>query len=144
MLARDPQLVRKVRAAITAKIKPSSMILMESPHDPWRLVDFQLIEALQILEDELCPSCGNPVWVCRSNDPDLTWKVERSVCLGTRAVDERNWKKNNSGKRPSREDRDEWGSTLYPVPRMIEYPGEEPRELPSRDDYYKALSERVE
>lgn len=140
-MVKDPGLVRKVRASITAKIKPTSMILMEDPSEPWRLLDYQLIEALQIMEDETCPQCGGPVWHCRSKDPDIKWPVQRDVCLSTRATDERQWRKNNPKKTPSKEDRDEWGSILYAKPEMIEYPGEEKRELPTREDYYKSLVE---
>lgn len=140
VLAEDPQLVRKVRAAITAKIKPTSMILLEDPSESWRSLDFQLIEALQILEDEVCPNCGHPVWLCRSKNPELTWVTREEVCQASRAVEERQWRESNPKKRPSREDSSSWGSTIYPVPQMIEYPGEDPQPLPSREEYFKSLT----
>lgn len=140
MLANDPQLVRKVKAAITAKIKPTSMVLMESPDEPWRLLDFQLIEAFQILQDEICPQCGHPVWLCRNNSEDLIWKVVPAVCQGTAEVEKQDWQKNNPGARPKAEDRASWGRVFHPVPEMIHYPGEEKPDLPTREEFYAALA----
>ena len=56
--------------------------------EPWNAKDRALLEAYQILEDERCSECGNPVWLCRSDDPDITFKIEKSVCFAKRSFEE--------------------------------------------------------
>lgn len=117
------------------------MVLYEQPTEPWRALDYQLIEAFQILEDEICPQCSQPVWLCRSKDTELQFKVQRDVCRATARVDEDNWRTNNKGKNPDRDERASWGEIKYSRPYMIEYPGEPKKDLPTRAEYYESLIE---
>lgn len=58
------------------------------PHDPWTKQDFLLLEAFQLLEEERCPECGYPVYICRTDDPDLQFNVKRVTCNATAEVKE--------------------------------------------------------
>jgi len=60
------------------------MLFHEQPSEPWNAFDFMLVEALQILEDETCGKCGNPIWICRNSDAThLGFKIKTSVCYAS-------------------------------------------------------------
>lgn len=129
----NQHLIRKIKASITAGIRPCAMIFREQPGKDWEPYDFALIEAYQILQDEVCPKCGQPIWLCRSDSPRIEFGVEETVCYATRAIEERNAK---SGKdKPTKEQRKEWGRIRYAVPRV---PDNETGDLPTRKDFYEA------
>lgn len=108
------------------------MIFHEQPTEPWTRFDFNLLEAYQILQDETCNQCGNPIWLCRSTNNDIQFKMEKTVCHAT--ATEEKWVKR---KKTSKKDWEpEPGTTYYPVPYTI---SKEP--LPTRFDYYRELVE---
>lgn len=120
------------------------MLFYTQPNTPWEPFDFKLIEAFQILEDETCPKCGQPTWLCRNPDPRVEFKVEESVCYASKAVDERRFNRQNTGKdrkSATAAERKSWGLTEYAVPFVPENIG---GELPTRAEYYKALNSESE
>jgi len=121
--------VTKIKAAITAGIRPMAMIYHEQPTAKWTRYDFLLIEAYQVLQDETCPQCGQPVWLCRSDSPDINIKVRRSTCNVTAVMEKQRDKDQKNKSRQLKP-----GESYYPVIEPIF----EDSELPSRADYYRS------
>lgn len=72
----------KLRAAIENKIKPSSLLFQEQPNGEWTKFDFLLLEAYQILQDETCQQCGNPIWICHNEFADnVGFKIKTVKCF---------------------------------------------------------------
>lgn len=111
------------------------MIFHEQPTEEWSSFDFRLVEAYQILQDETCPSCGNPIWICRSTNDNVRFKIEKTTCFA-----EREYKMWEERKRKRKKD---WepdpGDQWYPLAVTIDG-----GLLPSREDYYKELAAKME
>lgn len=132
--------VVKIKTAITAGIRPMSVIFYEQPTAPWKPFDFKLLEAYQILQDELCPKCGHPVWLCRSQSNTVEFRVRTEYCAGERALKEYEYNKMTHSERKNvdKKDRAGWGRFEYTYPAVPEpFKG---AELPSRADYYEELA----
>lgn len=112
------------------------MLFHEQPTDPWNAYDFKLLEAYQILMDETCPQCGNPVWLCRSDSPNVGFRAYETVCHATKERLRREDSKKPRNERASREERAEWGVTTSMVPHKPEYAD---GEMPTRFEYYESL-----
>lgn len=56
------------------------MVFYAQPTDPWEPYDFKLLEAYQILQDETCSMCGQPIWICRSDSSNIRIKVRKTQC----------------------------------------------------------------
>lgn len=113
------------------------MIFHEQPTDPWVPFDFILLEAYQMLQDEICPKCGHPVWLCRSDSASVQFKVRSAVCNA-----ERELKIVEDRKRPDKErEKDKkvragWGEFYYTQPFVPENIG---GEMPTRGEFYASL-----
>lgn len=115
------------------------MLFYTQPNTAWEPFDFKLIEAYQIMQDETCPSCGQPVWLCRSDDERIEWKTGSTVCYATKALEESRWNRENSGKKKSQQsprDAKNWGLSEYPVAFSPDNRG---GVLPNRRDYFERL-----
>ena len=112
------------------------MVFYQQPDRDWELLDFQLLEAYQILQNEICPQCQNPVWLCRSTSHDVGWSVKTDVCRASKERDEADWRKDNRGKNPKRTDREKWGAYTYVVP-IVPRNRPEGTELPTRAEFYE-------
>lgn len=113
------------------------MIFYEQPTDPWVKFDFMLIEAYQILQDETCPKCGHPVWLCRSESNAVQFKVSPNVCYAERALKEYEDQKKPHGERADGKAKKEWGvffSTAPFVPQNVE------GDLPTRGQFYDEMT----
>lgn len=100
-----------------------------------------MVEAYQILQDETCPTCGNPIWICRSENPNLRFKMESSVCFADR--EQRLWEERKHRNAKNAGKKDGWepapGEQWFAVPTMVN--GEH---LPTRNDYYRELAAKME
>lgn len=123
----------KIRAAITAGIRPCAMVFHEQPTEEWKTLDFQLLEAYQILNDEVCPLCGHPLWLCRSKADTIEWVVKDSTCYATRAKEQK--QASRSKEKVDRKTKAGWGRIDYVVPQVPSYYSED-TELPTREDFY--------
>lgn len=65
-----------LRAAILRNIRPTSLLLHKQPYSKWNKLDFLLLHAYQIHEDEISSNSGLPVWVTRSIDPEIRLAVD--------------------------------------------------------------------
>ena len=108
------------------------MVFHDQPTDPWIDMDFLLLEAYQIMQDEVCSRCGNPVWLCRSSSNTFRFTVETVICHAERALKEYD---DLQLPRESREKdnkvKAEWGLVKFAKPT----PWEKEVELPTRRDY---------
>lgn len=131
--------ITKIKAAITAGIRPTALIFHEQPTDPWIPFDFKLLEAYQILQDELCPKCGHPVWLCRSTSQNVEFKVGTAYCAGERALKEHEAAQMTSSERRKidKKERAGWGRFYYVRPDV---PANVEGDLPGRREYYEELS----
>jgi hypothetical protein len=109
------------------------VLFKEQPSDPWSDLDFLLIEAMQILEEETCRECGSPIWICRNDmASNVGFKVKTATCFA-RAELER-WSEREDKKKTGKK---RYGEYPYAVPYT--YDG---TELPSRIQFYKDLAEK--
>lgn len=95
--------------------------------------DFALIEAFQILEDEKCSQCGNPVWLCRSNSNKFIFEVNNETCYATKALEQ-----HKDGKLPAKDrakaaDKKDWGKFYYTTPKLLPYE----ETMPTREDFLR-------
>lgn len=109
------------------------MLFHEQPTDPWTELDFLLVEAMQILEDETCPECGNPIWVCRNESAgNVGFKVKIATCFAKAELDK--WSEKDSKKKETSK---RYGQ--YPYTIAYTYDGSD---MPSRSQFYKAMAEK--
>jgi len=102
------------------------------PHADWTTQDFLLLEAFQLVEEERCPECGYPVYLCRTDDPDLQFNVRRVTCNATAEV------KEESDRATAGDKKLPHGMNFVPVPFSVSG-----RDLSSfREPYWKAESAR--
>lgn len=105
----------------------------EQPTDPWTDFDFLLIEAMQILKDETCNDCGNPIWICRNDSAgNVGFKIKTATCFAKAELDrwqEAEDKKNSSKKKHGQ----------YPYVVAYTYDGSD---MPSRAQFYRAWAEK--
>jgi hypothetical protein len=118
------------------------MIFHEQPTDPWLPFDFKLLEAYQMLQDEICPKCGHPVWLCRSTSNRVEFKARAAVCYAERALREYEDQKKPRGEREKdRKVKASWGEFYYTQPFV---PDNIEGELPTRDEFYSELAGKIE
>lgn len=96
-----------------------------------------MIEAYQTLLDETCSDCGNPTWLCHSEDSNLQWKPKTQTCYAAKALGEyrETLSKKNKGKQTP-------GEQPYVVPFVLKFdedgdPVEDYENLPTREDFFK-------
>jgi len=111
------------------------MLFHEQPTEPWNEFDFMLVEAMQILEDETCTECGNPIWVCRNDEAsNVGFKIKTTVCYAKAELDrwrEAEDKKKNKAKKHGQ------------MPYIVAYTYDD-GPFPTREEYYKGLSDKIE
>lgn len=135
-------MVRKIRAAITAGVRPSAIVYGKPVNQEWDAMDRALIEAYQILEDERCPECGQPTWICRNDDPNIQFSVKKDVCHAKRVLEETHGQdalKNTKDTKERNKIKASWGSIEYAAPFTID---EGP--LPTRKEYYERVAKDTE
>ena len=107
------------------------MLFHEQPTDPWNPFDFLLLEALQILEQETCSECGNPIWICRNdNAHNVGFKIKVTTCYAKAELDKWQERQDKSNKK------------LGPgeIPYIVSYTYDD-SDMPSRNSYYQGLQE---
>lgn len=120
--------ILSVQTAMDLHLPPTTFIYDDRQGDKWTKEDKKLALAWTILQRETCKVCGQPLWICRSDNKNLGFKVETSVCYADAEL--------NSKQNKKRADKLKPGERQYTVPFM--YDGSE---LPSRHEYYKAKAE---
>lgn len=123
-----------VETAINLKMPPTDFIFTQRESSgEWSGLDKKLAMALQILNKETCKLCGNPIWICRSEDREIDFSVRTGICFSKQRLEK---KEKSNAKKKNGELKE--GQYLYTVP--MQYNGEEiPRG--ARERYFKSLSE---
>lgn len=94
-----------------------------------------LIEAYETLKEETCTECGNPIWICRNESANwIGFKIKTTKCFAKAEMDK--WQEAEEKKSSSKK---KYGSIPYIVP--YSYDG---TPLPTRNDFYKSLSDKIE
>lgn len=110
------------------------MLFREQPSDPWTDFDFMLIEAYQILQDETCGECGNPIWVCRNEEASwIGFKIKTTKCFAKAEMDKWREAQEKKSKKP------EPGVIPYVLPFSYDE-----RSMPSRMEFYAGLSDNIQ
>lgn len=108
------------------------MLFHEQPDMPWTKFDFLLLEAYQILQDETCSMCGNPIWICRNEYANnVGFKIKSAKCFAKAELDkhnERQEKKKSKSKK--------YGEQDYVIPYAYNE-----GELPTRMGYLNAAAQ---
>lgn len=88
---------------------------------------------MQILEDETCGQCGNPIWVCRNESAgNVGFKVKEATCFATAELER--WQEKEEKKKSKKK---KHGS--YPYTVAYTYDGSD---MPSRRQFYEYLAEQ--
>lgn len=105
-------------------------------------MDFTLLSALQLMEQETCSECGNFIWLCDTTDKDVYMKVRRRTCSGSRATREAQHKtiQDAKQKREDAKSRNEWGVVYFTQPSL--HPQAERTDLPGRKEYYDSKADK--
>lgn len=114
--------------------RPTAFILRKNADGKWSEYDYLLAEALELLENEYCPRCGQPKYLCRNESDEIQFKVRDEHCYAAEAV-EREQKRNAEKK-----NYDDAGVTLIAVPFSTQ--GRPLSEY--RDRYYSDLIKKRE
>lgn len=117
-----------VQTAVKMSLPPTSFILNKDPSEGWSREDKKLAMALTILEKETCQKCGQPLWICRSDNRNLLFKVKRDTCYATAELEKDQKKKQRKELKP--------GEYEYVVPFM-----RPDGPFPSRKEYLTAMNE---
>lgn len=92
-----------------------------------------LVEAMQMLEEETCNECGNPIWICRNETAaNVGFKIKIATCFAKAELDrwnEKEEKRKTSQKRHGQ----------YPYIVAYTYDGSE---MPSRMQFYREMAEK--
>lgn len=107
-----------------------SMVFYAQPTEPWESYDFKLLEAYQILQDETCSMCGQPVWICRSDSSNIRVKVRKAQCNVTAELEAKQQSDENHKVKMKP------GQYYYTVVETYDK-----GYLPSREEFYKAQNE---
>lgn len=110
------------------------MLFHEQPNTKWDDFDFLLIEAYQMLEEETCSECGNPIWICRNgNAANVGFKIKTTKCYAKAELDKWNEKQEKKKAKLG------YGEMPYIVPYTYD-----DGPMPTRMSYYEGLSDKIE
>lgn len=76
-----------MRVAVLRGLRPTCLIFRTQPDSEWDELDYILIEAYQVYEDETSQTTGQPLWLSRSGDPGLQFVIEEYIDAAQEAID---------------------------------------------------------
>lgn len=117
-----------VETAVNMGIPPTSLLSDKQPSESWSRADKKLAVAWTLLQRETCSRCGQPIWICRSSDKNVSFKMKRDVCYATAEFDRNKDKKQYKDPKP--------GEYFFTVPYTID---DSP--LPSRKAYLESIAD---
>jgi hypothetical protein len=118
-----------VQTAMDHHFAPTVFIINDKqPTDPWSVADKKLALAWTILQKETCRECGQPLWICRSNNVNLYFSVQTDTCYAKAELDRWEAKPNRKAKP---------GESAYIVPDMRSDDGK----LPTRKQYLEQIDD---
>lgn len=106
------------------------MLFHEQPNTDWTDFDFLLLEAYQMLQDETCSQCGNPIWICHNEEANhVGFKVKTSKCFADAELEK--WREKQEKSKNKKKD---YGTRPYVVPYTYD-----DSDMPSRRSYHESL-----
>lgn len=122
-------IAQAIEAAIELKMAPTMLLFTsKQPSDGWDHTDKKLAVAWHTLNKQTCPKCGQPLWICRSEDRNLTFKVKKGLCYATKALED----KRNADEKAKRSLKP--GEFYYAEPSMLFE-----HKFPSREEWLQSL-----
>jgi hypothetical protein len=116
-----------VQTAMDLSLPPTVFLETDrQPTDGWSPADKKLAMAWTILNKETCKNCGQPLWICRSSNKNLLFKVRTDICYSDAELEK--WKTTKKAKNLKK------GEHAFVVAEMR---GDEP--MPSRSAYLESL-----
>lgn len=116
-----------VQTAYELGLPPTSFLGDKQPSEEWSREDKKLAMAWTILQKETCQKCGQPLWICRSSNKNILFRVRKATCYAAAELEK---------KQDDKRFKLAKGEYAYAVPYTLD---ESP--LPSRRDYLESLSE---
>lgn len=117
-----------VQTAVNMSLRPTGFITDGPVNGEWSREDKKLAMALTVLEKETCSKCGQPLWICRSDNKNLLFKVKRDTCYASAELEKVTKAKSHKELKN--------GEYEYTVPYM-----RPDGPLPSRKEYLTAVNE---
>lgn len=117
-----------VETAMKWGIPPTSLLSDGDTTSSWSRADKKLAMAYTILNRETCRKCGQPLWICRSTNKDLTFHPRKDKCFATEEFEKYSESKNGKNLKK--------GEYIYVTPEMPEG-----MPLPSRKEYFESLDD---
>jgi hypothetical protein len=102
-----------MKASIAHGIRPSVFILGKDSRKPWGKWDLTLAKAYQRFLNELCQQCGNPRYICHTDDNRVQFKLSEDLCASA-AVSER------AQDAASKKETKSYGKNVYAQPYLTE------------------------
>lgn len=126
-----------IKSALALGLRPSAHIgYLKKPRSNWSEIDHKIAVAYSRLEAEICDKCGNPIWVCRNEAADITFKVKTYRCYADSTLEKKreDWEKRNA---KSKKKRLKHGEYEY----VVAEPGYGQERLPTRIEWLQSLSD---
>lgn len=118
----------RIKSAVDSRQRPTAALLEEDdPYSGWSSHDYRLQEAVNVINREICKTCGNPVWICHSTDNRIEFDVRVGTCYADAEIKEYE-KRVDNGEAPKLSP----GEYLYAIPVGIENDEGEHDPLPTR------------
>ena len=118
----------RIRSAVKQGQRPTAALLfLEDPHTGWTKYDYLIQDAYYTMDQEVCPICNNPIWLCHSTDNRIEFKVVTRTCYAK--ADLEDFEKSDKGKG--------LGSGEYLVARPVSV--DEDEDLPTRHEAYERV-----
>jgi hypothetical protein len=122
----------RIKSAVQMRQRPTAALLEETdPFTNWNSLDYRLQEAFTALDNEICKTCGNPVWFCHSADNRIDFEIRTGACYAKAEIDD--FEENNSNPKL------EAGEYHYAVPVGIKNEDGTFDPLPSRREAMEKL-----
>ena len=127
-------MMQSIEAALDLRMPPTTLIYTaRQPSDEWDDFDKKLAVAAHILKKQTCPKCGQPLWICRSDNNNLDFVVRTAVCYSSKALETARKKREKSNAK----NKDlKPGEFEYVEPVMLF-----DAKMPTRDEWLKSLQE---
>jgi hypothetical protein len=84
----------------------AALLETDDPFSGWTSWDYRIQEAINVMDREVCKSCGNPLWLCHSADGRIDFEVRTGACFAKAEIEK--WEKDGNDLKP--------GEYLYAVP----------------------------
>lgn len=127
-------MMQSIEAALELRMPPTTLIYTErQPGDDWTDFDKKLAVAAHILKKQTCPKCGQPMWICRSDDSNLDFRVRTATCYSSKALEEARKKREKSNQKNKEL---KLGEFEYVEPVMLF-----DAKMPTRQEWLKTLQE---